>query len=110
MKNPTIYEQVYDYLKTHPDARERSNRYKAISALLRRKYEIPKEVSDDLIQLIIVDGMTCNRFFNKVMQDNEEVRGKDYNDKKKILEQQAQIDLGYEVGFFKDIKKGKLLQ
>ena len=34
----------------------------------------------------------------------------DYDEKKKILEQQAQIDLGYEVGFLKDIKRAKLLQ
>lgn len=105
----TIYNQIYDYLKIHPDARERANRYKAIRALLRRKYSIPENITNDLIELIITEGITCNRFFNKVMQDNIELRGKDYDEKKKILQQQAQIDLGYTSGYFQDIKKLKKL-
>jgi hypothetical protein len=76
---------------------------------LRRKYFIPENIKGDLIKLIIVEGSSYNRNFNRAQQLNKNLRGKDYYKLKKILEQKAQIDLGYTSGYLKDIKKLKTL-
>jgi hypothetical protein len=115
MKKQTVLDEVYNYLETHPLARERKNRYKALMAIIRRKYNLPLpgnpdskiELTNDKIEGIISDGMTYNRYINRVQQLNKELRGTDYEENKHILEQQAQVDLEYAPGYNEDIKLSK---
>lgn len=93
-------------LKEYPTARERSNKNKAIAFLLQRKYRIdlPASTLTDLV----AECHTLDRQWRKLLQDNPSLRGSDY-DQKMELEQKKQIELGYEVGYHKDIKQSSLL-
>lgn len=117
MKKQTVLDEVYKYLEAHPLARERGNRYKALMAIIRRKYNIALpgtcdsevNLANDKLEGIISDGMTYNRYINRVQQLNKELRGTDYEDNKHILEQQAQVDLEYTPGYNQDVKLYKIL-
>ncbi len=109
-KNITILDQMYDYLKKFPAARERKNRYKALIALIRRKYNISHSlISDSLLEAIISDGMTYNRYITRIQQTETSLRGNDYYNNKKILEQKEKIRLEYIPKHYQDIKKLKTL-
>lgn len=54
------------------------------------------------------DFMTLDRYWRQILQQREDLRGEDYNDKK-VLAQEKQLELGYTPGFNSDIKKGSEL-
>ena len=111
MSKLTKLKEMTSYLKDHAQAREGKNRYKALVARARRKYNFDLEfLSDQLIENIIFDGLTDNRLINRVQQLNEELRGSDYDDEsKKIKEQEAKTQLDYSPGYNQDISKLKTL-
>lgn len=97
---------VLDYLKGDPRFRERKNKNVGIANLIMRKYgiELPRDKRND----IIGDILTADRSWRKHTNENPELRGKDY-DEKEVLEQKAEINLGYTPGHEEDLKKLKTL-
>lgn len=88
--------EMETYLLFYPQARERKNRYKAISGRIRRAYDIPKEVlSDSLLLAVITKTLSDYRLINRIQQMKPEFRGEDYKKNKKILEKEARLKLGY---------------
>ncbi len=95
-------------LTENPNCRERRARGNVLSKLLKEKY--PHELGNiDLARIwdIVGDGISWDRSIRKVQQDNESLRGNDYNDKV-ALQQEKELNLGYEVGFGKKITNGKI--
>jgi len=84
---------IKDYLIKEPRARERANKNRAIGNLILETYGI--QVSRETMQDIVGEVLSLDRQWRKTLEENEELRGSDY-DKKTILEQKAQIELGYE--------------
>ncbi len=86
----------------YENLRERSKKNKLIAKLVQMKYPHELEnISLDRIQEIIVDSWSYDRAWRKVLQDNDHLRGRDYDDKK-ILEQEAELGMGYAPGFHND--------
>lgn len=95
---------IKEYLETHEKARERANRYKALVAIIKRDLNLDNiSISDSTLEEIISLGMTYNRSINRIQQLYPELRGTDYKDKK-TLQQKAQLEQGYEPGFYQDKK------
>ena len=93
--------QLHDYLKAEPRARERSLKDRAIVNLLNQTYKAldTKESRIAFVQ----DYNSLDRYWRLLTARHPELRGKDY-DTKQIVEQRKEIELGYEVGFFRDLK------
>jgi hypothetical protein len=84
--------EILKYLKVDERFRLRKNKNKGIANLLSEKYhiEIPKDKRDDFI----ADILSADRCWRKCLEEDESLRGEDYN-QKEVLEQTAQIALGY---------------
>src|SRR3990167_6494029 len=96
---------VQNYLVQYPQLRERKNRANFIARLVQKKYPYELEkVSLSRIADILLDGQGYLRAWNHVTQFNEHLRGRDYDDKK-MLEQEAQLDIGYTPGYHNDIAR-----
>ena len=110
-KNKFKLDIAYDYLERFPEARQLKFRYVTIKKMIEEQYpEIANlRIPEELFVLIIKQGMTFNRSILKVQQTNPEVSEKGMEIEKKILQQETQIELGYEPGFNRDIKQSKLL-
>lgn len=92
----TTKHDVLTFLRNEPRFRERKNKYRGIVTLLIAKYPFLSQFVRETIIDIFTDFATMNREWNKLLQDNIELRGNDY-DEKVDLEQQAQQKLGYKV-------------
>ena len=99
--------KLIDYLKKEPRARERKNKNRAIGNLMLEKYGI-KELTREQCGDLIGEILSMDRQWRKILEDNESLRGKDYNDKD-ILEQEAQIKLGYTPDYENNCAKLKRL-
>src|SRR3990167_3878921 len=111
----TIYDTIKDKLEDFPQFRERRFRepYLVKLALRDRNLE-EKEVfylGDNKYELTLREladfahtYTSYDRLWRKCLNENEHLRGKDWNDRR-IYEEQAQINLGYEAGYRSDIKK-----
>ena len=105
MKNQTTNKSlVYEYLKQEPRFRERSSKNRGIADILIDKYNLP--VDRWLLSDIISDAYSMDRAWRMILQDNVELRGSDY-DEKNIIEQESQLELGYDPLFNQDIKQLK---
>lgn len=102
----TIYEEIKSKLERHPLARERSHKNRFIATMLFKKYDMRMQTGMDvaLVEGIGVDFSSYDRAWRQVLQHEASLRGKDYDDKK-TLEQERELELGYQPGFFQDIKK-----
>lgn len=99
-------QEVIQYLKAEPRFRERSAKWRGIADLLIKKYSL--DIDRVKLADIIADGSSADRAWRLTLKDNPDLRGKDY-DKKDILEQEAQIKLGYEVNYHNNVAKLKTL-
>lgn len=98
------------YLRQEPKARERRNKDRAIVNILIEEYgwlmrlvaENPK-IKDSVVRLV-QDYATYDRCWRKALAEDETLRGVDYVDKTKY-EQEKQVQLGYEAGYYEDIIK-----
>lgn len=95
----TNKDRVKRFLEIEPKAREWTNKNLAISHLLLDKFDGIARLKDrrqrrKAFAELILEANNMDRCWRKVVEENPDLRGSDYNDKK-ILEQQAQIDLGY---------------
>ena len=84
------------YLEIEPKARERSNKNRAIGNLLIENYFL--KIDKATMQEIVGEVLSLDRQWRKLLEENPELRGKDYDDKDK-LSQEKQVSLGYESGF-----------
>ena len=85
---------LLNLLKALPEARERKNKNRAITYVLKKRYGFLAEVDKKLVNKMVREVNTLDREWRKILQDNPELRGKDYNEKTK-LEQAKQQELGY---------------
>lgn len=90
-------QEILTKLQDHEWFRERRQRTKGYAILLQRKYHL-EGVPLKVIQEIIDDGQSMDRYWRKHTKNYPALRGQDYEDKKKYA-QKKQIDLGYEGGF-----------
>lgn len=88
--------EVLQYLKEAPPFRERVNKNKGIANMIAKKYGVgfPADKRND----IVADILSFDRGWRKALEEHPELRGKDYGEKDR-LEQQKQIELGYESGY-----------
>lgn len=95
--------EVLQYLKEAPPFRERVNKNKGIANMSSKKYgvEFPADKRND----IIAEILSYDRAWRKALEEHPELQGKDYNEKER-LEQQKQIELGYESGYYHFVKRG----
>jgi len=93
---------VESALEREPNFRERSKRYRGFTILLLKEF-YPSLSLANFTQLTEFgqDFSVMLRTWNKVLEERKDLQGSDYNDKK-MLEQEAQIGLGYEPGFHND--------
>ncbi len=91
------YDSLKEYLEKEPMARERKNKNKVIAKIMYDQYGLeynpltkPK-LSDMVGEILLVD-----RYWRKVLEENSNLRGTDYNDKAG-LELDKQQELGYNV-------------
>lgn len=99
-------EEVLTYLKQEPRFRQRSAKWRGIADLLIKKYNL--DIDRRKLADVIADGSTADRSWRMALKENKDLRGTDYNDKD-ILEEQAQINLGYTPNYHEDVRKLKTL-
>lgn len=97
--------KVVDYLTEEPRARERFNRYKTIRNLILKEFPSFADIPKDRIEEIAYNAVHFSRTIQRAQQLDKTLRGSDYEEKKVELEQEAEIELGYEPGYRQDIKK-----
>lgn len=99
-------EEVLTYLKQEPRFRQRSAKWRGIADLLIKKYNL--DIDRRKLADVIADGSTADRSWRMALKENKDLRGTDYNDKD-VLEEQAQINLGYKPNYHEDVRKLKTL-
>lgn len=67
-----------------------------------KKYgiDIPKEKRDDFIS----DILSGDRHWRKILEDEPELRGHDYETKRDV-EEKAQLNLGYEPNYYQNVRE-----
>lgn len=91
----TIYEEVKTQLEKYPTARERAKKNRFIAWLLDKTYNWKLAgLNVEAMENLLKDAATYDRAWRKVLQDEEHLRGSDYEDKT-MLEKEKQIELGY---------------
>ena len=100
--------ELLNYLKQEPRARLRRNKNRAIGNLMSEKYESQLLLSKEMMADMVGEILSLDRKWRKILEENPELRGSDYKDKE-ILEQEAQIKLGYDPLYQQDLKKLKTL-
>lgn len=88
-----------EYLISEPKARERRNKIHAICNLLHRNHPAIQGISKDVLMGIIDEVIAYERLWRKILLDNPNLRGVDYETKKQIV-QKKQIELDYESGYY----------
>ncbi len=96
-KRGQLEKQIKRYLQEMPVARERSNRYRALRHFVIKIYPELELVNKDVFISAIDTAIATDRYIRKIQAEDKSLRGSDYGDKE-VLEQEAQIELGYEGG------------
>lgn len=94
---------LYNLIKENKKARERFFKNRTVAYVMQQKYPTLKDIPLDKLEDFVKDITTLDCQWRKILKENEDLRGKDYN-YKKIAEQEYQIKLGYSVGYYSDIK------
>jgi hypothetical protein len=93
----TLSEELKQLIEKEPLARERSNKNKVIAKVMFDKYGLEH---NPLIKPKLADMvgeiLNADRAWRKILEDNPELRGKDYSSKVE-LELEKQRELGYNV-------------
>lgn len=90
------------YLKDTPQARERRNKVRCISNLVRKNHPAIENVHTETMDNIVDDIVAYERLWRKILLENPDLRGIDYDTKKTVI-QKKQIELGYESGYNRKI-------
>ena len=104
----TIRRLIESTLEREPGFRERSRRDKGFIILLMERYPSLSHNSKSQLLDFAQDFANYTRTWNRILQEREDLRGSDY-DQKIILEQEAELNLGYTPGFGQDLKMNKKL-
>lgn len=100
-----IYDDIKKHLESSPRARERSNKNAFIGWLMDKEYHLTLGgLGKGGLANLVKDVLAHDRAWRQVLQHEEGLRGKDY-DQKEIVEQEAELELGYMSGYNQDIKK-----
>lgn len=97
-----LTDEVKQFLEENVPARERANKDKALVMLLVRRQPMFRQAIDaDIISMnmlltMVQDYTSMDRAWRKLLQDNEYLRGGDYQSKDE-LEIDVQRELGYNV-------------
>ena len=102
--NTKMNEDVKHDLEFYPQVRERKNKNIYIARKLNKKYNVQLGIGEDRLKNLIEDAMTMDRAWRYCLQHYPKLRGSDYADKK-VLEQEKQIELGYEPQINKPYKE-----
>ena len=94
---------LLNFIKSNKKARERLFKNRTIAYIMQQKYFPLKGIPLDKLESYVKIIGNSDRQWRKILEENEDLRGKDYN-YKKIAEQKYQIELGYEAGYYNDIK------
>lgn len=82
------------YLEDTPPARERKNKVRCISNLMRKTHPALQSLSSEVMDTITDEIIAYERYWKKILLDNPELRGGDYKTKK-ISVKNKLIHLGY---------------
>ena len=93
-----MYERIKNYLIAEPRARERTLHQRGMVNLLLEDYPELQEIPKDKLVDFCHDFESYCRIWRKVLSENPELRGKDY-DTKEIIEQEYQMKIGYEPNY-----------
>ena len=101
----SIYRIVKLALEHDVLSRERKNKNRFVANCLWQKWNLDsRSLNIELLVSLIMDARSYERMWQMVLKDHVHLRGNDYDDKKKIV-QNKQIELGYEPGFHENVKK-----
>jgi hypothetical protein len=91
-------QRITNYLYQHEQARERKNKNRVTANIIKQEYKLDIEIHR--LERIVNHILYTDRIWRLILKENPKLRGSDYdvNGSKKILEQEAQISLGYESG------------
>lgn len=92
----TIQEEMKEFLEKYEGARERSNKTRAIRAILVKHFPELNEIPKDTLIKVLRMNDSYDRAWRKVLQENKHLRGTDYSEKDE-LEILKQQELGYNV-------------
>lgn len=101
-----VNDKIKEKLEKYPEYRERKKKNLLIAKMLAFKYSLETTLPVEILESIVADSSTYDRAWRKILQENVNLRGKDYEEKE-ILEQEKQIELGYQPGIKRSIKKVK---
>ena len=96
----TIYQHIYNNLLKH--SWMRYDRHEAIREMLKEKYDV---VGWENLPDVAHDWLSYDRVFRKVLEEHPELQGDGYEQRKKVLEQSFELDLGYEPNYYDNQKK-----
>lgn len=96
--------EIFEWLQSSPAFRERKEKNRWIGGIVFKKYgiELTPKMKDQLGD-IVGDILGADRMWRKHTAENPELRGSDYGDKQ-VLEEEAQLGLGYEPNYHRDSK------
>lgn len=88
-----LSEKLQKYLEVQPLARERKSKNRAIGNLLIEQYDLT--LSKESMEILVRDILSLDRSWRKILEENPELRGKDYSQKDEC-EHKKLKELGYE--------------
>jgi hypothetical protein len=103
-----MYEEIKTKLQNFPDFRERRFRVKYLAKLalrscgLENKEETKNALTLEELADFAQSYTSYDRIWRKVLNENEELRGKDWEDRREY-EEKTQLDLGYDPLYNKKI-------
>ena len=89
-----VYQEVEMYLRKNEEARERKNKDKAILKMLCQKFPAINDVQPELMLVAMREYATYDRAWRKTTEEHEELRGDDYDQKEKLMNNKKE-ELGY---------------
>ena len=101
--NKAKRKDMENFLEAEPQARERGNKHRTIANLILRWYptvDIDKGMLTDMVGEIL----STDRMWRKVLEEREELRGKDYDQGKRLADEKK-MELGYTPGYHNDLKE-----
>lgn len=111
-----MYNEILNKLKNFPPFRERRFRIKYLSILALRACGLGHYIKDNglnkrLLKLLTLEELadfassytSYDRIWRLVLSEHKELQGEDYLDKQ-IVEQEKQIELGYEQNYQNNVK------
>jgi hypothetical protein len=105
----TIAQEITNKLDTHPSFIDRRFREKYLLEMVLAKNVSGMFITADQLPNIIKDYTSYERIWRDILQDNEELRGADWNDGKALSQKYQIEELGREVGYREDVKRQKTL-